>query len=219
MRNLRINRVVNVTDTIENVFEKDNIRYLKIEIDDREGVDIIEEFEKFYKFISRKASDENPRPRDQTVADKDRIVWQERTIDFDFKKKKIVKIGFKDEKQQELDDIENKAKRKNLHRKIFVHCQMGRSRSCSLVTMYIMYKFKMSADDAFNFVQSRRIVVDPNKGFRHALERFEEMIKNGYRVARSKKEENGSSQHSNQRRGEQRPARRHSKKTLTKCVT
>jgi len=43
---------------------------------------------------------------------------------------------------------------------------MGRSRSASLVVMYIMYRFKMSADEAFDFVQSRRSVVDPNKGFR-----------------------------------------------------
>jgi len=122
MRNLRINRVVNVTDTIENKFEKDNIRYLQIEIDDRDKVNIIEQFEQFYKFISKKASDEMPRPEDNTVADKDRIVWQERTIEFDFKKKKIGKITFKDDNQQAFDDLENRAKRKNLHRKIFVHC-------------------------------------------------------------------------------------------------
>ena len=41
MRNLRINRVVNVTDTLDNMFETEDIRYLKISIDDREKVDII----------------------------------------------------------------------------------------------------------------------------------------------------------------------------------
>jgi len=45
MRNLRINRVVNVTDTIENKFERERVRYLKIEIDDRDKVDIIDQFE------------------------------------------------------------------------------------------------------------------------------------------------------------------------------
>ena len=51
MRNMRIKRVVNVTDTIPNKFEQENIRYLAISVDDRENVDIINEFEEFYKFI------------------------------------------------------------------------------------------------------------------------------------------------------------------------
>ena len=75
MRNLRINRVVNVTDTIINKFERDNVRYLTISIDDREHVEIIEEFEKFYKFISKKASEDDPRSGDNFVADKNRVVW------------------------------------------------------------------------------------------------------------------------------------------------
>jgi len=91
---------------------------------------------------------------------------------------------------------------------------MGRSRSASLVVMYVMYKFKVSADEAFNFVQSRRSVIDPNKGFRKNLYEFEEMLKNGYKVSRKKKDGHESSL-SNKRRGEDN--RRGSR--LVKCNT
>ena len=64
---------------------------------------------------------------------------------------------------------------------------MGRSRSASLVIMYIMYKFKIGADEAFEYVLSRRNVIDPNKGFREALYKYEEMMKNGYKVKSHKK--------------------------------
>ena len=78
---------------------------------------------------------------------------------------------------------------------------MGRSRSASLVMMYMMYKFKISADEAFNYVQSKRNVIDPNKGFRKALYQFEEMVKNGYRISRKKEDGAGqSSDHSKKKR-------------------
>lgn len=42
---------------------------------------------------------------------------------------------------------------------------MGRSRSASLVIMYLMYRFKISMKLAKGLVQYRRRVVDPNNGF------------------------------------------------------
>ena len=64
---------------------------------------------------------------------------------------------------------------------------MGRSRSATLVIMYILYKLKVEHasevnQDIFNtelvskFVQYKREVVDPNKGFLKCIIEFEEMI-------------------------------------------
>ena len=39
---------------------------------------------------------------------------------------------------------------------VLVHCYKGISRSASIVIAYIMLKFHMSYDDAFNFVKEKR---------------------------------------------------------------
>ena len=49
---------------------------------------------------------------------------------------------------------------------------MGRSRSATLIIMYLMYKFDVSMKIALQLVKYRRMVVDPNAGFIHQLEKF-----------------------------------------------
>ncbi|CAG8564885.1 28491_t:CDS:2 [Dentiscutata erythropus] len=58
-------------------------------------------------------------------------------------------------------------------RRILVHCEMGISRSPSVVIAYIMRSQKKSLKDALAFVQERRPIVMPNQGFYKQLEEFE----------------------------------------------
>mmetsp|Transcript_34488 Transcript_34488/g.33677 ORF Transcript_34488/g.33677 Transcript_34488/m.33677 type:complete len:82 (+) Transcript_34488:1245-1490(+) len=51
---------------------------------------------------------------------------------------------------------------------------MGRSRSATCVIMYIMKRFGFSFQEALEFVQLRRDVVDPNEGFLKQLQEFED---------------------------------------------
>ncbi|XP_042242891.1 dual specificity protein phosphatase MPK-4-like isoform X2 [Homarus americanus] len=48
---------------------------------------------------------------------------------------------------------------------VLVHCYFGVSRSATLVTCYLMKKYKMSVDEALQRVKSRRRCVGPNSGF------------------------------------------------------
>lgn len=48
---------------------------------------------------------------------------------------------------------------------VFVHCAFGQSRSATIVIAYIMKKYMKTFEDAFNFVQSNREMICPNKGF------------------------------------------------------
>lgn len=41
----------------------------------------------------------------------------------------------------------------------------GVSRSATIVIAYLMKKRKLSYDDAFKFVKTRRVIVWPNDGF------------------------------------------------------
>jgi atypical dual specificity phosphatase len=72
--------------------------------------------------------------------------------------------------------------------KVLVHCQMGRSRSASLVIMYILYKMmvdhpndlrSISTDFVTKFLKHRRSVVDPNKGFVNQIYDFEAKVRTG----------------------------------------
>ena len=67
--------------------------------------------------------------------------------------------------------------------KILVHCMAGASRSATIVIAYLMWIEKMKFDDALNFVNSKRPIVDPNDGFREQLKIFEKLLEdNNYDI-------------------------------------
>jgi hypothetical protein len=67
---------------------------------------------------------------------------------------------------------------KNSTNKILVHCAMGKSRSASIVTMYLMKKFLLSFKTSKKVVETRRETVEINSGFLSELNSFE---KNNYK--------------------------------------
>ena len=60
---------------------------------------------------------------------------------------------------------------------IYIHCVMGISRSPSIVIAYLMYKNKMSYEEAYDFVKNKRNVINPNSGFQDQLKKFEKILK------------------------------------------
>jgi len=59
---------------------------------------------------------------------------------------------------------------------VLVHCEVGVSRSSSVVMAYLMRFHGMSRDDAYLAVKKRRPKVNPNQGFWKQLELFEAQI-------------------------------------------
>ena len=57
-------------------------------------------------------------------------------------------------------------------RRVFVHCQVGMSRSAAFVVAYIMYSTGLGYDEALRFVQDRRPIAQPNPGFARTLRTF-----------------------------------------------
>ena len=69
--------------------------------------------------------------------------------------------------------------------KVLVHCWAGASRSATIVIVYIMWKYKTSAEDAINYVLQKRTSVLPNSGFQKQLKIFEKLLKdNQYDIDR-----------------------------------
>ncbi|CAG8588825.1 25510_t:CDS:2 [Dentiscutata erythropus] len=58
-------------------------------------------------------------------------------------------------------------------RRILVHCEMGMSRSPTVVIAYIMRSQKKSLKEAVIFVKERKSFVRPNSGFYRKLKEFE----------------------------------------------
>jgi len=58
---------------------------------------------------------------------------------------------------------------------VLVHCQMGISRSSTVVIAYLMEKQKMTFVNALSHTLERRTFIDPNMGFRKQLQLFEEL--------------------------------------------
>lgn len=48
---------------------------------------------------------------------------------------------------------------------VLVHCQMGMSRSSSLVIAFLMKEYGMSYAKARKFTKDKREIVQPNEGF------------------------------------------------------
>lgn len=66
----------------------------------------------------------------------------------------------------------------SLGKSVLVHCGAGVSRSATIVLAYLMGVEKMSLDDALEFLQDKRSVVQPNIGFHIQLMEFEKELNN-----------------------------------------
>lgn len=60
--------------------------------------------------------------------------------------------------------------------KVFVHCVCGVSRSATLVASWLIKYRGYKADDAVEYLKSKREVVDPNSGFLEQLRVFETQV-------------------------------------------
>ena len=66
---------------------------------------------------------------------------------------------------------------------VLVHCGAGVSRSATIVIAYIMWKYRMTFDDALLYVLEKRHVAWPNSGFKEQLRIFEKLlIQNNYDI-------------------------------------
>lgn len=96
------------------------------------------------------------------------IEWIRLVIDDD-KDEKISQYFFK------VHNIINKALAEN--KNVIVHCAAGISRSSSLVIAYLMIENRWSYEEAYNYVRSKRSIINPNIGFVKQLKALEYRFK------------------------------------------
>lgn len=59
---------------------------------------------------------------------------------------------------------------------VLVHCAMGVSRSSTVVCAYLMYKHRMSPEEALQSIRDHRALCAPNQGFLEQLGVYHEML-------------------------------------------
>ena len=96
------------------------------------------------------------------------IEWIRLVIDDD-KDEKISQYFF------EGHNIINKALAEN--KNVIVHCAAGISRSSSLVIAYLMIENRWLYEEAYNYVKSKRSIINPNIGFVKQLKALEYRLK------------------------------------------
>ena len=58
---------------------------------------------------------------------------------------------------------------------VYVHCQMGISRSATFVIAYLLKNLKMTSEQSYQMVKSKRLI-NPNRGFRKFLVEYESIL-------------------------------------------
>ena len=58
------------------------------------------------------------------------------------------------------------------HKRVLVHCVMGKSRSASMVAMYLALRDNISFKDALQIVRSKRPLVDPAPALARSVDAF-----------------------------------------------
>lgn len=56
---------------------------------------------------------------------------------------------------------------------VYVHCSAGISRSATMIIAYVMYKNKITFEESFKYVESKRNIICPNSSFIKQLKEFE----------------------------------------------
>ena len=68
---------------------------------------------------------------------------------------------------------------------IYIHWLCGISRSSTFVIAYLMWKTHCSLEIVYNFVKTRRPIIEPNKGFISQLKYFENLlVENNYNLSK-----------------------------------
>lgn len=186
LMNLGITHILNVTHNIPNTFEESKnlrITYKRISIEDSADVPIELSFNLAYEFIESAFC--------KKKSGKTRLVSTQFDLLQNFqdsRKKSMILVSgaamtndiILDLNSKTVENVENRVKdqiyeidttttynmqNSNNQNRVLVHCAMGRSRSATMVIMYLMRKFEIDWNLALDIVKMRREIIDPNEGF------------------------------------------------------
>ena len=114
IKGMGITHILNMTTEIDNIFENQGVKYLKIPVHDYTHSEISKYFKLCYDFL----------------------------VD-------------------------------NSFGRFLIHCVLGRSRSCTIMIMYLMKKYEITYEEASTLLSEKRNIAQVNLGFETQLLKFE----------------------------------------------
>mmetsp|Transcript_38542 Transcript_38542/g.56570 ORF Transcript_38542/g.56570 Transcript_38542/m.56570 type:complete len:450 (+) Transcript_38542:78-1427(+) len=81
--------------------------------------------------------------------------------------------------QPEQSQLQQNSSSSHPPQSVLVHCEMGVSRSTTVVLAYLIRYQNMTKEDAYKLVKNRRPQANPNVGFWKQLGEFEKMVQSG----------------------------------------
>ena len=194
IHNLGITHILNVSHNIPNTFEESktmNVKYQRINIQDRKEVPIDLSFDLAYEFIEDALS---TKKRSNTRMLKTKFDVVQNFTDSRKKSASLISSAVAiheiilDLSNKSVENVQNalndkllaidsacqiQSQKSNNQNRVLVHCAMGMSRSATMVIMYLMRKFEIDINMSLNIVKTRREIIDPNEGFIEKLQMYE----------------------------------------------
>jgi protein-tyrosine phosphatase len=159
---------------VPNQFEKEGVKYLNVKIDDTPKYKISPFFREVYDFMEKALTYDDQGEEwnsdhsfnlelvnFKNLNEKDINTLLEQIPSWTYKNK-ILQLLFK-----------KQYKKSNNSNRILIHCSLGISRSPTLAIMYIMRKFKLGFEQAYEFLKFQRYAISPILSFICELEEFE----------------------------------------------
>jgi hypothetical protein len=162
IRDLGITHIINASIEHECVFESE-ISYLHLKIEDSfteniyptlvKGVEFIQNVLRKYQHDLKREEDEENYYEDESLS------------------KRLSSLTTMQSDETSLSESTKTRRRRSP--KFFIHCNLGISRSSSILIAFLIVQFKMCLYSAFNFVQDKRLQIAPNYNFLKQLKQFE----------------------------------------------
>ena len=179
IRDLKITHIINCSIEHECVF-KDDIKYLHVKLEDTYEENIYKVLEKTILFMQEafvKYYDELQRYEESThhhesTASSSRILGSAKSSSSSLTNGHHYNINLSG--GQSSKPGANNGAKKPVQPRFLIHCNLGISRSSSILIAYLMAKYKICLYAAFNYVKDKRIQIAPNYSFLRQLKQFEE---------------------------------------------
>ena len=148
IRDLKITHIINASVEHECVFENE-LKYLHVRIEDSYHENIYDSLIKSYEFMQDAFSN--------------------------YEKDKERNDGRSSSASSTEESRSNTQTSTRSRRPVFlIHCNLGISRSSSILIAYLIAKYKLCLYSSFNFVKDKRLQIAPNYSFLRQLKQFEE---------------------------------------------
>lgn len=187
VRNLRVTHIINATYEHECVF-KNEITYLHVEVDDSHEEKIHKTFKSALEFIKNAFEEYQQKlaiqleQRNKSLSSEDDLssnASSNNNNDTSINLEDTRASGNGNAKSSSRNSSNNDEieEAQELRPPVFlIHCNLGISRSSSILIAYLICKYRLCLYAAFKYVKDKRLQIAPNYSFLRQLKQFEENL-------------------------------------------